>query len=222
MLTDEERIAFHKSIAGVRHLAAKSLAQASDVGRAIEFVANLHRSLDSVALHASKIGPVPDCKLGCSYCCHIRVEATDPEIFGIARRIRQRPEAEVADLIEKLRRHATERNVGGGATRQSCAFLVDARCAIYEVRPATCRKAHSLSVKQCETLSPEIPQNLKLLVEADAMMAGTAEAYRDRKLQAAAHELNAAVLAALNDQSAEARWYNGEDVFCCSGQLAPD
>ena len=213
MLTDEERIAFHKSIAGVRHLAAKSLAQASDVGRAIEFVANLHRSLDSVALHASKIGPVPDCKLGCSYCCHIRVEATDPEIFGIARRIRQRPAAEVAVVIEKLQRHATERSVGGGDTRQCCAFLVDAQCTIYEVRPATCRKAHSLSVKQCETLSPEIPQNLKLLVEADAMMAGTAEAYRDCKLHAAAHELNSAVLAALDDQSAEARWYNGEDVF---------
>ena len=222
MLTDEERIAFDKSIAGVRHLAAKSLAQASDAGQAIEFVANLHRSIDSVALHASEVGPTPDCQLGCSYCCYIRVEATDPEIFRIVRRIRQRPEAEVADLSERLRRHATGRSVAGGDARQCCAFLVGAQCTIYEVRPATCRKAHSLSVRQCETLSAEIPQNLKLLVAADAMMAGTAEAYRGRKLHAEAHELNAAVLAALNDQAAEARWYNGDDVFRCSGQLAPD
>lgn len=213
MLTDEEQVAFRESIRRVQRLAAKSLSQVGDAGRAIEFVANLHRGLDSVASHASELGSVSDCKAGCSYCCHVRVEAIDPEIFRIARKVRQQPESEVANLIERLRRRVAAHNAGGIDTKLSCTFLVEARCTIYEVRPATCRKAHSLSVKQCEALSPEIPQHLKLLVEAEALMTGTSEAYREAKLSASAHELNSAVLVALNDESAEARWYNGENVF---------
>lgn len=213
MLTDEEQVAFRESIGRVRRLAAKNLGQVGDAWHAIEFVANLHRGLDSVASRASELGPVPDCKAGCSYCCYVRVEATDPEIFRIAQRVRQLPASEVSDVIEKLRQRVAERNAGGIDTKQGCTFLVENRCTIYAVRPATCRKAHSLSVKQCEALAPEIPQNLKLLVDAEALMAGTSEAYREVKLLASAHELNAAVLVALNDESAEARWYNGENVF---------
>lgn len=213
MLTDEEQVAFRESIGRVRRMAARSLGQVGDAGRAIEFVANLHRGLDNLASHAAKPGYELDCKAGCSYCCHVRVEATDPEIFRIARKICQQPAPEVADLIDKLRRRVTGHNTGAIGTRQSCTFLAEGRCNIYEVRPATCRKAHSLSVQQCETLSPEIPQNLKLLVEAEALIAGTSEAYREVRLPASAHELNSAVLSALVDESAEARWYAGESVF---------
>jgi len=207
MLTDEEQVAFRASIDGVRSLAAKRLRCIGDVGHAVGFVANLLLSLDSVAARAAELGPVPDCKIGCSYCCHVRVEATDPEVFWIVRRIHQRPASEVTDLIEKLRRRVAGRNLASLDTRQGCIFLAENRCTIYEVRPAACRKAHSLSVKQCEAFAPEIPQNLKLLVEAEALMIGTAEAYREVDLPASAHELDSAVLLALSDASAEARWY---------------
>ena len=66
------------------------------------------------------------------------------------------------------------------------------------MRPAACRKAHSLSAAHCAEQSPTIPQNLRLLVDAEALMAGTALAYRDQPLPASSHELNAAVLAALD------------------------
>ena len=207
MLTDEEQVAFRASIDGVRSLAAKRLRCIGDVGHAVGFVANLLRSLDSVAARAAELGPVPDCKIGCSYCCHVRVEATDPEIFWIIRRIRQQPASAVAELIEKLRRRVAEQHADSLDTRRSCTFLAEDRCTIYEVRPAACRKAHSLSVKRCEAFAPEIPQNLNLLVEAEALMIGTAEAYREVDLPASAHELNSAVLLALSDESAEARWY---------------
>jgi Fe-S-cluster containining protein len=194
-------------------LAAKSISSIGDVGHAIGFVVNLHRGLDHVASRASELGPVSECKIGCSYCCHVRVEATDPEVFYIARRIHQQPAVEVAELIKKLRRYIADRNVDSIGSKQACSFLAENRCTIYEVRPAACRKAHSLSVKQCEVLSPEIPQNLKLLVDAEALMAGVSEAYHEVKLMASAHELNSAVLVALSDESAEARWHSGEIVF---------
>ena len=189
------------------------LFRSGNAGRAIGFIAILHRDIDAVALRASELGPVPECRIGCSYCCHIRVEVTDPEVFRIVRRIRQLPVSEVADLIDKLRQRVAEHDVDNVNKRQSCTFLVENRCTIYEDRPATCRKAHSLLAKQCEVFSPEIPQNLKLAVEVEALMTGVSEAYHDVNLVASAHELNSAVLLALTDESAEARWYNGEKIF---------
>jgi len=213
MLSDEELLIFHQSVERVRRVAATSLRQPGDGGYAVDFVANLHRGLDQVAARAAQPGPVPDCRAGCSYCCYVRVEATDPEIFYIARRVRQWPAAQLADLLAKLRGCVAEQRAGSDDTRQACAFLVDDRCSIYEVRPASCRKAHSLSVKQCETVAPEITQNLKLLVDAEALMAGTAAAYQEVGLPASPHELLAAVLAALTDASAEVRWYRSEAVL---------
>ena len=77
MLSDEELLIFHQSVDRVRRVAARSLGQLADAGRAVDFVANLHRGLDQVAARAAQVGPVPDCRAGCAYCCHVRVEATD-------------------------------------------------------------------------------------------------------------------------------------------------
>jgi len=213
MLTKEEQTAFHESIGRVRLLAAKKLSQFDDAGHAVEFIANLHRGLDTVVLLASELGPTPDCRIKCSHCCYVRVEATDPEIFRIVRHIRQRPTSEVNDLTVRLRRRVSNDDAGVIETKQGCTFLVNNLCTIYEVRPAACRKAHSLSLEQCETFAPEISQNLKLIVEAEALMAGTSSAYHEVGLLASAHELNSAVLTALNDDTAEARWYDGENIF---------
>lgn len=226
VLSDEEQAAFHASIAGVRNAASRALQQRSGAAHLIAFIAQLHSAVDDVALRAAQTGPVPDCKPGCTFCCSVRVEATEPEIFRIARTIRQRPANEVAALVEALRqRVAADSNRQGDAaarqhTRQPCTFLDGALCSIYAVRPANCRKAHSLSVQQCAAFAPVIPQNLKLLLDAEALMAGTAEAYRDDHLAASPHELLAAVLQALTDASAESRWAAGAPAF--RAQAAPD
>ena len=213
MLTDQEQLAFRESIGRVQNMAAGSLRKVGDAGRAVAFIANLHRGLDHVALRAAELGPVPDCQAGCAYCCFVRVEATEPEVFLIAQRVRLLPENQVAGLIDKLRRRVAEYGAGLSDTRVGCAFLVEGRCSIYEARPAACRKAHSLSVRQCAELAAEIPQNLKLIAEAEALMAGTSNAYREVGLPASPLELNSAVLLALSDASAESRWFKGETVF---------
>ncbi|MDP3228278.1 MAG: YkgJ family cysteine cluster protein [Acidovorax sp.] len=211
MLSADERSAFEESIARVRELATRALKSASGANGAndaIAFTAQLHRSLDTVAAQAAAAGPVPDCKAGCAHCCHVRVEATEPEVFRIAQHLAAQPTDSLDGAIARLRQHIA--NANNGASRQPCSFLVDDRCAIYSVRPAACRKAHSLSVQHCATQAPQIPQNLRLLLDAEALMAGTALAYRDLQWPASAHELNAAVLAALTDAAAQERWYQGD------------
>ena len=211
MLTDDERSAFLQSIARVRQRAAQVLRQSQGADDTVAFIAQLHRGLDTVAEQARATGPQPACQAGCAHCCHLRVEATEPEVFHIAKHLRAQPAEALADALSALHRHVTTAALNPtNPARQACSFLVDERCSIYPVRPAACRKAHSLSAPHCAEQSATIPQNLRLLVDAEALMAGTALAYRDQPLPASAHELNAAVLAALNDPAAQARWYQGD------------
>jgi hypothetical protein len=68
-------------------------------------------------------------------------------------------------------------------------------------------------VESCKHFAPEIPQNLEILLEADALMKGTSEAYRQVGLQVSAHELGSAVLQALTDGTSEARWCDGASLL---------
>ncbi|MGQ0729163.1 YkgJ family cysteine cluster protein [Acidovorax sp.] len=239
-LTEAEQAAFLQSIARVRSAAGRALravqahamqgaaAHGTDTNAAtqaaeatepaaqaaVDFIAQLHKGLDTVAEQARATGPQPACQAGCAHCCHLRVEATDPEVLHIAQHLQTLPSADQATTLLRLQQHVAA--ASAGTTRQPCSFLVNDRCAIYSVRPAACRKAHSLSAAHCAEQSPTIPQNLRLLVDAEALMAGTALAYRDQPLPASAHELNAAVLAALDGTplhapSALLRWYRGDE-----------
>lgn len=236
-LTAAEQAAFLQSIARVRSAAGRALravqahamqgaaahgtnaiaatqAAEATAQAAVDFIAQLHQGLDVVAEQARATGPQPACQAGCAHCCYLRVEATEPEVLRIAQHLRTLPGADQATTLLRLQLHVAA--ASAGSTRQPCSFLVNDRCAIYSVRPAACRKAHSLSAARCAEQSPTIPQNLRLLVDAEALMAGTALAYRDQPLPASAHELNAAVLAALDGTplhapSALLRWYRGDE-----------
>ena len=208
MLSYEEQTAYLDSIERVRQSAVKHLR--SNPGVAIEFIANLHRAVDHVMQQSNGTDQQLECRPGCACCCSVRVEATEPEIFRIAREIKKFPADQVTAIVERLRNFVAATD---GASRTDCAFLENRRCSIYAVRPAVCRRAHSLSAESCKHFAPEIPQSLDMLLRADALMKGTSEAYREVGLHASGHELCNAVLLALTDETAEAKWHNGESVF---------
>lgn len=208
MLSHDEQAAYLDSIERVRQSAVCHLGSNRNV--AIEFVANLHRAVDKVMQQSADSGAQTECSPGCACCCSVRVEATEPEIFLIAHEIRRRPVDQAAAILERLRDHVA---MAGGTHRTDCAFLEDHLCSIYEVRPSVCRRAHSLSAESCKHFAPEIPQSLEMLLQADALMKGTSEAYRQVGLHTSAHELGSAVLQALTDEMTEARWLHGEAVF---------
>lgn len=208
MLSEDERKATLDAIERVRQSAVNHLG--ANRSSAVYFIANLHRAVDKIAQQAGDHGQKAECKPGCACCCSVRVEASEPEIFRIARELRKRPADQVSAIIERLRHHVATTD---GTRRTDCAFLVKQLCSIYEVRPAVCRRAHSLSAENCRNFAPEIPQSLEKLLQADVLMKGTSEAYRQIGLNASAHELCSAVLLALTDETAEARWHEGESVF---------
>lgn len=212
-LDAQEHAAMLDAIGRVQRRVAAALQSMDDPQRAVQFVVHLQRGVDDLAARAAAAGPAPDCHAGCAHCCRVRVEATDPEVLRIAHGLARQPAAQRNAVVERLRAHVAQQAAPRPGSTLYCSFLVDRQCSIYALRPAACRKAHSLSVQQCADFAPQIPQNLKLLTEAEAMMAGTAAAYRQVGLPARGHELNAAVLLALSDESAQSRWFKGENVF---------
>ena len=211
-LTEQE--AFLKSSENVQRATVQHLGAHQTGEFTISFVANLQLGIDRVVQSAIDRGDTIACRAGCSHCCSARVEASAPEIFRIARAISSRPAAAIGEMIEHLQAHA-QANAGKSHWKQrtSCPFLKDALCSVYEIRPAGCRKAHSLDVRACEAGSDEIPQSLEVVLAAEALVEGTLAGYRECGFATSRHELVSGVLFALSDPTTESRWLNGEAVF---------
>lgn len=177
--------------------------------QSILFVANLQRAIDDVVLGAKHHGGESDCSAGCNHCCYVRVEALQPEVFHIARELKAMPPEQLRDHTERLRAHATKMESHARTNyRIKCPFLVDEVCSIYSARPAVCRKAHSLDVAKCRTPDADIPQNIEIIMKSEALLKGTAAAYRKAGLAVTVADFGLAVLDALTDNQAEARWYS--------------
>jgi hypothetical protein len=216
MLNPDERSKLEIAISAIERRASEVLSKTEDSWQAAAFISTLHRNTDALIAASESTGPIPECKPGCTYCCSARVEVSDPEALYIARHIQQMPAKDKLPLLERLRIQAAERRDGYGEGEnpvlKPCAFLHAGLCSIYSIRPAVCRKAHSLSASACETRSPHIPQNLTRTVQCEALTAGINRAYQRIGLPASRHELAAAVLAALEERAEEA-WYRGTPLL---------
>ncbi len=83
------------------------------------------------------IKPVAICQQGCSHCCYVPVEVTQLE----ARYIAQETNIPMIELQEIKTR---------APTKESCPFLRDNQCSIYQYRPLACRMFAALDdVKYC-------------------------------------------------------------------------
>jgi Fe-S-cluster containining protein len=176
----------------------------------IRAAAHAHAVLDDEgarALARSVVGQ-PACSAGCSYCCHVHVEATVPEILAVAVHLERTLEpGALAALRERLARHATHvdrlSDDERWAAKIPCALLADdGRCSIYAVRPLRCRAFHSCSVEACrEAFAGDAaaePQTIPALDRAhDAVEEGYDRALVAAGLSATGQRLEVGLAAAL-------------------------
>jgi uncharacterized protein len=182
---------------------------------AIHAIRTLHTQIDELVEKVQKRPDVHfDCKPGCTYCCHFRIEAFAPEIFIIARRLKKLPGERLDVLITRLREHAARaEGVRMVDFQMVCPMLEDDRCSVYEDRPSICRKYLSLDVEECKKWGVSAPEDGELVLKSSAMVSGTQEGYAKAKRPLQIHELGQSLLIALTDPSCEDRWYAGEQVF---------
>ena len=218
MLTLEDQHEVRDAVSRVQQRVSATLQKLASAQQAIDFTAVLHANLDKAANIEAERGPPPQCKAGCSHCCSVRVEASDAEALNIAQYLQASERTDFDQLENRLRENAYFHLHQAGDTpgRIDCAFLHDHRCSIYDVRPATCRKAHSLSVSACERGAAELPQNLALLIQCEVLINGTNAAFQGLNLPASANELSAAVLAAMAGPDVADAWYQGTALLSAS------
>jgi Fe-S-cluster containining protein len=196
-------------------MAARGLASNRNKVYAINLMKTAHDKADALAAQARKNPELKfDCKPGCSYCCNHRIEALPAEIFLIARELKKLPADQLAELSARLREHAAKaRGLRPEEHRLTCPLLENSLCTVYENRPYSCRRFHSLDVEQCKDPEGTPPASEELNMKSAAVMIGMVEAYTKRQLPTHPHELGAAVLVALEQPDAEERWFRGEPVF---------
>ena len=164
------------------------------------------------------------CKPGCDACCHLRVDATAQEIFGLIDYV---AEHQGAAAMQRLHtRVDTFRAAMAGLDREArlrrndpCPLLQDGRCSAYGARPLMCRRHHSLDAQACQAIkdSPEIDSNRPASAVVDMMALAVLGAYLD---EGAAHgmerthwDLVDGLHEALNDPKARLRHESGDPAF---------
>ena len=95
------------------------------------------------------------CEAGCSFCCHQRVGVFPHEAAALWAHLHKSMSPDVAAAIAtRIARNAQAIDAMTAdehrAANMPCAFLVDGKCAAYEVRPSACASYHSLSRARCE------------------------------------------------------------------------
>lgn len=211
--------------------ARAAFAPARDPARLAAAVVTFHRHLDdviaaSVAGHAVPI----DCKAGCSYCCHLRLEVQPHEAFTLADWLRRHlaPGA-LQEVVSRLRENASRtRAIGTEARKRTslpCALLgPDGACMAYEARPAQCRRYHSMRVATCQAFhdnpadeSIESPMHPAVAHNAAVIITQAQHAVRAAGLDAENADMNLALLEALENPKAWRRWRDGKRPFVVRG-----
>lgn len=171
------------------------------------------------------------CSKGCSYCCHMRVVVTAPEVLRIAAFVAETFSMEGQAVLAR-RVAATDEQTRGisdeawGHARLPCPLLVGNECSVYPVRPLDCRAYNSRSVAACRAAFEHyadwnVPVDAKHRSFYKSLQAGLLQALAISGRSASLLELTAALRVILEDPDAILHWCAGEHVFA-AGELDSD
>ncbi|CAL77554.1 conserved hypothetical protein; putative signal peptide [Bradyrhizobium sp. ORS 278] len=167
--------------------------------------------------------PALACAKGCPSCCALRVTATAPEIFLLARYIRQIDTRMAATALGSLARRVklanrTTRGLGETermALRQPCPFVVRGGCIIHAVRPLACRGHASFDRRACAQAMAgrdvEVPVSAPHVALRSLVQDSLRAALDSAGLASGLYELNQGLALALEDPKRESAWRRGED-----------
>jgi Fe-S-cluster containining protein len=173
-----------------------------------------------------------DCKAGCAFCCHLRVDAYAHEILYAAEFIRRNlSAAEIDGILARSKSHATKVGAMSLAQQMSsnnaCPLLIDGRCGAYGGRPISCRNHHSTNVKSCEHLfescDPSTPasHDEPLFWNTRSVLLGMAQGFADEGYDSAVYDFGSAIGEALENPVTARRWRDKKRAFS-SQALAKD
>jgi len=171
--------------------------------------------------------PAVACAGDCPACCVLRVVATAPEVFLVARFVTANQRALAQRGVDLPARIAALDAFASGcsesermALRQPCPYIESGLCLLYRLRPLACRGHASYDKDACLAATSgrdadtaiSTPHLMVRSLVQNAMMSSLRSAGLAWRL----YELNGAVAIALGDAGAERRWIEGDDPLLCA------
>ena len=156
------------------------------------------------------------CAPGCSFCCFLWVDAMPLEVIRIADYLQRT--ASPDDLAE-VRRRLRERLSAPLGDRPCGLLTAEGHCAVYAIRPMTCRGFHSFSKSACQasfeghTSGPTAALDEPLHMLVAAMQEGIERGLAEHGFESAWVELNEGLLHTLDFPTALVSWLSKEPLF---------
>ena len=206
---------------------SQAFSETIDAGRTRpELVASLcAQAFDSFAQNVAiqaEGDPALACRGECAGCCRLRVVATAPEIFLLARFISVNAAAFAERGVMLIDRIAdADRAIGALSEEQrmtiqaACPLIERELCLAYKLRPLACRghaafdKASCLAAARGEAV--ETPISTPHLVVRSLVQNALMAALRRAGLAWGLYEINRALNVALTKPNALEHWLSGED-----------
>lgn len=223
-----------KIVDAARRLVKKALRRGYTIETLAEIFANAISLAGGILAAVRTVKGPPKqkaCRAGCSYCCHLQVEVSVPEILGLVAHVTANFSKTELEAL-KARVRATERRVRGLNSyerlfaRVLCPLLLDGKCSVYPARPLVCRGYNAYNWVICAQ-DLKYSRSWKLIPHDEAekntysnVLDGLLAGLKEEGLPSESLELIAALRIALDHPDAGERWLAGEAVF--EPATAPD
>jgi Fe-S-cluster containining protein len=175
----------------------------------------LHDAADDAVQHAPRRREHA-CAPGCFFCCFLWTDALPLEVLRIADHLQRTASPEA---LAEVRRRLSERLTAPLGARPCGLLTGEGRCAVYAIRPMTCRGFHSFSKGACQTAfeqhatSPTAALDEPLHMLVAAMQEGLERGLAEHGFESGWVELNEALLHALERPASVTSWLHKEPIF---------
>jgi hypothetical protein len=174
--------------------------------------------------------PALACHKNCPSCCTLRVTATAPEIFLLARYVRLIDASPAGAALNLPKRIAQANRASKGlderqrmALRRPCPLILRGVCIVHPVRPLACRGHASFDRTACARAAAgrniEVPISEPHLNLRGLVQNALQSALRAAGLAWGLYEMNHALMLALDRHDRGAAWAKGDDSL---GPVVPD
>jgi len=162
------------------------------------------------------------CEDGCSFCCHLHITLKPYELLPIVNHIKSLSEDEQITIQSIVKSNSEKIEIASDEEllliNFDCPFLQDKSCSIYDIRPTSCRIAHSLSRDLCETAyhSPSLELQSEHIPELISVSRSCEDQFEERLGEyhdVSDYSMNPALHEALADPQWIERFISGDEVF---------
>lgn len=183
----------------------------------------LGKAMDAFTRQVIDLPQEAACKIGCSYCCHLRVDVSIPELLVIFYEVYDLNLPDITFLKTRIQEITSKGNVLEKGfwhfTQERCPFLADDHtCAIYSIRPFACRAYHSMDKTVCrqgfeDRCSVEIPCFPLFRAMTDMFSSVFIKVLADKGYASYPIGFVKGLDMLLNDPSLVDQWLDQKDVF---------